>query len=179
MRSKDEQALIQLARRRDPEAISELYRRHVDAIYRYTYFRVSDSAVAEDLTAEVFLRALESIENYTDTGLPFSAWLFKIAHARVIDHWRRQERHPQVALDESLPGEKQDGETLEIQERDAALGRAIRRLSPDQQQVITLRFYAGLSNAEIAAIMNKTAGAVKALQHRALASLARLLEQEP
>ncbi len=177
MRPKDEKALIERAQRRDPEAIGELYRRYVEAIYRHIAYRVNDAATAEDLTAEVFLRALESLTGYQDTGLPFSAWLFKIAHARVVDYWRREQRRPQVELDESLADDTQMT-GVEARLTGDALKRALSLLSAEQQQVIALKFVADLSNAEIAHIMGKTEGAVKALQHRALASLARILEKE-
>ncbi len=177
MRPQDEKSLIERAKRRDRDAVGELYRRNVDAIYRYTVHRVHDAALAEDLTAEVFIKALESIENYTDTGLPFSAWLFRIAHARVVDHWRREKRRPQSELDEGMPDDSADP-TPEIQEASAALERAIHLLSDEQQQVVVLKFYASLSNIEIAHILDKTEGAIKALQHRALASLSRILEKE-
>ncbi|MBN1886656.1 MAG: sigma-70 family RNA polymerase sigma factor [Thermoflexales bacterium] len=185
MRPKDEKSLIKRARRRDEAAISELYHRNVDSIYRYMVHRVDDAATAEDLTAEVFLRALESIESYTDTGFPFSAWLFKIARARVIDHWRRQQRRPQVELDETMPDERApfpNGAPLgngriELGEANVKLNQAIRLLSDEQQQVIILKFYIGLSASEIAHILNKTEGAVKALQHRGLAALGRIVEQ--
>jgi RNA polymerase sigma-70 factor (ECF subfamily) len=198
VRPKDEKSLIQRARRRDEAAIGELYHRNVDSIYRYMIHRVGDAATAEDLTAEVFLRAMESVESYTDTGLPFSAWLFKIARARVIDHWRRQRRHPQVELDETISDKQapfsnsvpfgngvplgngarlRNGTGIELEETAVKLNRAIRLLSDEQQQVIVLKFYIGLSNAEIAHIMNKTEGAIKALQHRGLAALGRTVEQ--
>lgn len=191
MRSEDEKSLIKRARRRDEAAISELYHRNVDSIYRYMVHRLGDVATAEDLTAEVFLRALESIESYTDTGFPFSAWLFKIARARVIDHWRHQRRHPQVELDEAMPDEPGGASLpsggpfpndrpnggLESREANAKLNRALRLLSDEQQQVIVLKFYIGLSANEIAHIMNKTEGAIKALQHRGLAALGRIVEQ--
>lgn len=177
MRLEDEKTLIELARCRDQAAISELYQRNVDAIYRYMAHRVSESTVAEDLTAQVFLRALESIENYTDTGLPFSAWLYRIAHARVVDYWRSQRRRPQVELDEGMPADDTGASALEIKADCAALNQAIRLLSDEQQQVVILKFYAGLSNLEIAHILGKTEGAIKALQHRALGALARILEK--
>ncbi len=178
MRPKEEKSLIELAKRRDSEAISELYNRNVDAIYRYIFFRVNDSVTAEDLTADVFLKALESIDRYTDIGLPFSAWLFKIAHARVIDHWRKGQRRPQVELDESLPSKDTGLPAPGADMDNAALKQAIRLLNAEQQQVVTLKFHMGLSNEEISHIMDKTEGAIKALQHRALASLARILEKQ-
>lgn len=175
MRPEDEKSLIELARRRDQAAIGELYRRHVDAIYRYAFHRVGEKAVAEDLTAQVFLRALESIEGYADTGLPFAAWLFRIAQARVIDYWRQQRRRPQVELDEDLASEAPAPDETGVS--GAALKRALRLLGEEQQQVIVLKFYVGLSNGEIAHILDKTEGAIKSLQHRALASLARVLDK--
>jgi len=156
-----------------------LYRRYADRIYRYVYSRVKDASAAEDLTAEVFLRALESLPHYQPTGAPFRAWLYRIAHARTVDYWRRQQRRQEQPLEESLPAHgPQPEEVVSLQtEWDRAL-TLLSQLTDDQQQVIILRFVEGLELAEIAAMMEKTVGAVKALQYRALASLARLMEGE-
>ena len=171
--STDERDLIRRARQRDAEAFSELYRRHVDLIFRYVLLRVSDQAVAEDLTSEVFVRALESLGRYEDRGAPFAAWLYRIASARVIDHWRRTQR-PVVSLeagDVQVPVDPPAGDVV-AQE---TLARSLQHLTGEQQEVIILKFIEGYSIAEIARITGRTDGAVKALQHRALASLARLM----
>jgi len=170
----DESDLIRRARQRDADAFSELYRRHVDRIYRYLLLRVNDDTVAEDLTSEVFVRALESLASYEDRGAPFAAWLYRIAKARVIDHWRRLQR-----TDVSLEASDLDV-AIELPVGDVvaykALAGALRHLTDEQQEVIILKFVEGLSIAEVAKITGRTEGAVKALQHRALATLARLMD---
>ncbi len=178
-RPSDEGRLIEQARQREPAALSELYRRHVDAIYRYIYYRVSDAETAEDLTAEVFMRMVESIDRYTDHGIPISAWLYRIAHARIIDHWRRNQRRPQVEWSDALVSahlvdDLPQKDVVALQRLREALGA----LKDEQQQVILFKFLEGLDNQTVAQIMNKTEGAVKALQHRALAALARTLDDE-
>lgn len=158
-------------------AISALYRRHVQAIYRYVYYRVGDEHTAEDLTAEVFLRAVEGLPNYEPRGVPFAAWLYRIAQARVADHFRRQRRSATAALDESWSSGKDSPlAQLELSSLHERLRAALDRLTIDQQQVITLKFVEGFSNAKVARILGKTEGAVKSLQHRALNALHRLLE---
>jgi RNA polymerase sigma-70 factor (ECF subfamily) len=170
-----EARLVELAKRGDKRAIGELYRRHVDMIYRYTYARVRDAAVAEDLTAQVFLKALEGLPNFRSTGAPFLAWLYRIAHARTVDYWRQQQRRQEVVLADNLPA--RDPQPHDIVVAKSEWNTAIQLLSEltdDQRDVIILRFIEEMSLAEVAETLDKTVGAVKALQHRALASLARL-----
>lgn len=175
----DESLLIERAKRYDQKAISELYKRHVQNIYRYIYYRVGDVNVAEDLTAEVFLRALEGLAGFTYRGVPFSAWLYRIAHARVMDHFRQQARRELLPLDERLVATgKGPQAAVEARLDCEELQSAIAQLTTDQQQVIILKFVEGLSNAEAARILGKTEGAVKALQHRALNSLQRTMRRE-
>ena len=175
----DEPSLIERAKRYDPKAISELYKRHVQKIYRYIYYRVGDVNVAEDLTAEVFLRALEGLEGFTYRGIPFSAWLHRIAHARVMDHFRRRGRREHLPLDERLVAKgKGPQATVEARLDHEELQSAIAQLTTDQQRVIILKFVEGLSNAEVAHILGKSEGAVKSLQHRALNSLQRIMRRE-
>jgi RNA polymerase sigma-70 factor (ECF subfamily) len=175
----DESLLIERAKRYDQKAISELYKRHVQNIYRYIYYRVGDVNVAEDLTADVFLRALEGLAGFTYRGVPFSAWLYRIAHARVMDHFRQQARRELLPLDERLVATgKGPQATVEARLDCEELQSAIAQLTTDQQQVIILKFVEGLSNAEAARILGKTEGAVKALQHRALNSLQRTMRRE-
>jgi RNA polymerase sigma-70 factor (ECF subfamily) len=175
----DESLLIERAKRYDQKAISELYKRHVQNIYRYIYYRVGDVNMAEDLTADVFLRALEGLAGFTYRGVPFSAWLYRIAHARVMDHFRQQARRELLPLDERLVATgKGPQATVEARLDCEELQSAIAQLTTDQQQVIILKFVEGLSNAEAARILGKTEGAVKALQHRALNSLQRTMRRE-
>ncbi len=180
MRDVSESRLIEKAKTYDTEALSELYRRHADAIFRYVYYRVGNQVVAEDLVGDVFVRMLEGLPSYQDTGRPFEAWLYRIAHARVVDHYRKERARRGASVDEGLAAsEEQDPDQLVAHRDDARrMWEALVDLTDDQQQVISLRFIAGYSTAEVAKLLGKTEGAVKALQHRALASLRRLLETE-
>jgi len=176
VRPTDERDLIRRARQRDADAFSELYNRHVDRIFRYVLLRVGDDTVAEDLTSEVFVRALESLSAYEDRGAPFAAWLYRIANARVVDHWRRA-RRAEMSLDADdaeVPVEMPANDVLVYK----TLAESLARLTSEQQEVIILKFVEGYNTAEIAQITGRTEGAVKALQHRALASLARLMNHE-
>lgn len=168
--------LIQQAQKGDREAIAELYRLHAQMIYRYIAYRVDTPADAEDLTAEVFVKMVEALPSYRITGAPFSAWLYRIASARVIDYRRRVRRHPEAELRESVshtdPSPEQS--LLDDQETDA-LRDAIRQLSEEQQSVLILRFVERRSHQEVAAILDRSVTAVKSIQHRALTQLAALL----
>lgn len=179
VRSGDEGRLIELAKQRDPDAISTLYNRHVDQIYQYVRSRTDEASVAEDITADVFVRALEGLDSYDDRGVPFVAWLYRIAQSRVIDHWRRAQRRITVPLSErELPDwlATEDVSNADVLQHGLLLA-GLRQLTEEQQQVIVLKFMLSLSNIEIAEIMGKTEGAVKALQRRGLESLARLLKE--
>jgi RNA polymerase sigma-70 factor (ECF subfamily) len=175
----DEPQLIHRAIAGDHAAISALYDRHVDAIYHYALYRTGDIHTAEDITAEVFLRALESLSRYDERGVPFVVWLYRIAHARVIDHWRKTQRRATLPLDDlserELTATDSVLDTDVLQHR--ALQDALRQVTGEQQEVIVLKFMQGLGNEEIARVMGKTVGAVKALQRRGLEALARLLKE--
>jgi RNA polymerase sigma-70 factor, ECF subfamily len=175
----EEKRLLQAARRGDPEAFALLYRAHVQLIFRYISYRVNDTHLAEDLTGDVFIRALESIDRYTDRGRPFAAWLYRIAHARVVDHYRRRGRRPSEIEIEPTQFPVQPDMDGALIRRQAAqtLRAAIAELTGDQQQVIILRFIEGRRIEEVARIMGRKANAVKALQHRALRALASRLER--
>lgn len=169
--------LIARAQAFEPEAVSELYRRYADLIYRYIVYRVGDSSTAEDLLGDVFVRALERLPEYRELGRPFEAWLYSIAHSKVIDYYRRQKVRKTVVLHEELmAAEAAEPHQLVVQRDDLqrAWG-AVAELTDDQQQVVTLRFLANYSIAEVAAQLGKTEGAIKSLQNRALATLRRLL----
>ena len=158
----------------DPEAFGEIYERYVDRIYNYIYFRVGDQHEAEDLTARTFYRALDHIDRYVDRGLPFSAWLYRIAHNLVANWHRDRSRRKLISLDGLLrltaPGASPERAVEEQTERES-LRAAIRRLPADRQQLLILKFGEHLSNAEIGQIMGKTEGAIKSLYHRTLAAL--------
>ena len=173
-----EHELIRRAQEGDKQAIGELYRVHVDVIYRYIWARVRDESLAEDLTAQVFLKALEGLPTYQPSGKPFVAWLYRIAYARIVDHWRKLERRPEVPLEETLPSrEPRPQELLEFEADWVMAMELLAQLTDDQQDVVILRFIGEMSLADIAQTVGKTVGATKALQYRALATLARLLEE--
>lgn len=170
--------LIRHAQQGDKQAIGELYRLHVDVIYRYIWGRVRDESVTEDLTAQVFLKALEGLPTYEPSGKPFVAWLYSIAYARIVDHWRKHERRVEVPLEETFPArDLRPEEFLEAEADWATAIDLLAQLTDDQQDVIILRFIGEMSLAQVAETLGKTVGATKAIQYRALASLARLLEE--
>jgi RNA polymerase sigma-70 factor (ECF subfamily) len=175
----DEHELVRRAQEYDPVAFGEIYERYYNGVYKYIYYRVGDQALAEDLTMEVFVKAMEAIDGFTFRGVPFSAWLYRIASNLVIDHFRRQPAQPALSLEEKLVASvEQSVIVLESEFAHQALRRALSELTDDQQQVIVLKFVDGLSNHEVAQVLGKTEGAVKSLQHRALASLGRVLGEQ-
>ncbi len=175
-----EEGLIKRAQA-DPVAFGTLYERYVTRIYNYIYHRVGNHHDAEDLTARTFYRALSHIERYVDHGAPFSAWLYRIAHNLVANWHRDRGRRQTIALDDAIitgvAGESPQDQA-EARERLEALRRAIRRLSPDRQQLLILKFSDGLSNAEIGQIMGRSEGAIKSLYHRTLLALQDELRAE-
>jgi len=176
MLNKEETRLINRACRGDRDAIAALYQQHVQLIYRYISYRVPDSAVAEDLTAEVFLRMVESLPRYEQNGAPFEAWLYRIAMARVADYYRDRSRRPQEALSESEPDRELSPEgTLQVNEEAAEIRAALYQLSEEHQDILVLRFVERKSHSEVASMMGKSVTAVKSAQHRALARLAELM----
>lgn len=181
MKRVEEQRMIQLAKTGDAQAFAQLYRAHVQAIFRYMYYRLNDIHLAEDMTADVFTRALKDLPNYHDMGKPFLAWLYRIAHARLVDYYRKiGRRGTEDELDDSIILQQID-EHADIQllrkQMAQALHHAIGKLIPSQQQVVVLRFIEEKSLEETALIMDKKVNAIKALQHRALKTLAQLLRQ--
>ena len=165
----------------DASGFGQLYERYFDRVYGYLAFKLGDAPDAEDLAEQVFLRALESLGGYRWTGVSFQAWLFRIAHNLLVDHLRRRGKRVSEPLDESLPDRRQaaDPEAL-LAEKLTRQGliQAVERLTELQQRVIGLKFAGGLSNAEVAHLLGRTEGAVKALQHAALRSLQRHLSKE-
>ncbi len=171
--------LVQRAVAGDPEAFGQLYDVHLEPIYRFIFFRVGDTSAAEDLTSQVFLKAWEKLAQYEVRGLPFGAWLFRIARNVVIDHYRARRETvslevlevERVAVVEGVAGEvemKVDVERLMV---------LLTKLTDEQREVLTLRFMGGLTTEEIAQVMDKQPGAVRALQMRGLQALALLVDQ--
>lgn len=171
--SAEESELVALAAE-DKLAFGELYQRYVKRIYNYFYYRMGSHEDAEDLTARVFIRAMAHIENYDDRGVPFSAWLYRIAHNLVANWHRDNDRHKVIPLDEFLANKilTDAPDTLtEHKEEQELLLASIRRLPEERQQLIFLKFVERMSNQEIGEMMNRTEGAIKSLYHRTLSTL--------
>jgi RNA polymerase sigma factor (sigma-70 family) len=161
-------ALLVKAARRDPVAFAALYRRYVTPIYRYLYSRVGNAADAEDLTAQTFVAALEGLPGYRERG-NFAAWLFTIAHNKAADHHREQ--HPQLPLDEALDNPRHGENPMTSMMRKETLQRLsalVAQLEEDKQELLRLRFTAGLTYRQIGTILGRSEGAVKMAVHRLL-----------
>ncbi len=174
-----ESDLVQRARDGDNEAFGQLYERSVDRVYRYIYFRVTDDATAEDLTSKVFLKALEGLPRFQAGKSPFIAWLYTIAHNAVIDFYRTKKQNAPLDEITSLPA----SDPLPDEQYDSlfmarALRRSLQRLTETQRDVVTMKLIDGMNTEEIAAKLGKSAGAVRALQMRALQALAKILKDE-
>jgi RNA polymerase sigma-70 factor (ECF subfamily) len=169
--------LIQLAKQRDEAAFASLYEAYFDRIYRYVVFKIGDRMEAEDITQQVFLNALKSISSYKIKETPFSAWLFRIAHNQMVDYFRKKAKRQNVPLENAPPqtgGE--DPEEITADKFDIEqLNAAKEKLTELQREVISLRFAGELPIVEVARIMGKSEGAVKALQHSAILALRRTL----
>jgi RNA polymerase sigma-70 factor, ECF subfamily len=172
--------LVARGQQGDRDALEELYLIHFDRIYSYLHVSVGNRHDAEDLTTQTFLKMLEKIGTFKWQSAPFSAWLFRIAHNLAMDHFRARRRwQPEEEVPEQ-PGEEEPSAELEAMQtigRESML-KLIDRLSPEQQQVLTLKFVFNLPNAEVAAILDKTEGAIKSLQHRALVSLQKQIARQ-
>src|SRR5437762_13931582 len=172
--------LVERAQAGDRDALEELYLIHFDRIYSYLHVSVGNRHDAEDLTTQTFLRMLESIGKFRWQSAPVSAWLFRIAHNLAMDHFRARRRwQPEEEVPEPHGSEEPSAELEAMQ----SIGRQsmmelIDTLSPEQQQVLTLKFVFNFPNADVAKILDKTEGAIKSLQHRALASLQKQLAQK-
>jgi RNA polymerase sigma-70 factor (ECF subfamily) len=166
--------LVDRAKQGDRDAFDELYRLHVDGIYRYLHVRVGDSHDAEDLTTQTFLKMLESIGRYNRRSVPFGAWLFRIAHNLAMDHFRTARRcRPAEEVPEPAGRHEPSAEERALDSLgEKRMFKLMNRLSDDQQKVLTLKFVLDYSNGEAATVLGKTEGSVKSLQHRALDSLA-------
>lgn len=163
----------------DATKLAQIYDEFHPAIYRYIYRQVSDVESARDLSAEVFHKLLQDAAKEKPPIQNMKAWLYRTAHNIVVDHYRRSSYRQHLPLNEQmLAGDANPVTTAETHIAAAAVRQAMSSLTPDQQQVISLKFLAGLSNEEVAAVMHKPVGAVKSLQHRALAALQRTLLPE-
>ncbi|UNO41213.1 ECF subfamily RNA polymerase sigma factor, BldN family [Streptomyces sp. MST-110588] len=173
--------LVERAQAGEADAFGRLYDQYADTVYRYIYYRVGGRATAEDLTSETFLRALRRIGTFTWQGRDFGAWLVTIARNLVADHFKSSRFRLEVTTGEMLDAnevERSPEDSVLESLSNAALLEAVRKLNPQQQECVTLRFLQGLSVAETARVMGKNEGAIKTLQYRAVRTLARLLPDD-
>ncbi len=180
MPESEEQDTLLRASQGDLEAFGVLYEKYVERIFNYVYYRTGNVHDAEDLTARVFYRALHHVHTYTDRGVPFSAWLYRIAHNLVANWHRDRSRHQEIPLSDAptihYKGEPPEVALMQTQERDALL-RLIRQLPSERQHLLILKFLEHMSNSEIGETMGRSEGAVKSLYHRTLLALRDELEE--
>lgn len=174
-----EEALVAEAQKGNLTAFANIYEQYYEKIYRYIVVRIGNPADAEDLAGDVFLKALEAIGSFRSRGVPFSAWLFRIAHNVAVDHLRKRKRHETNELDQALavPGPGFE-ETVEVKLAMEGVASVMSDLTELQRQVIALRFAAELSVAETGHVLQRKEGAVKALQHSAIQALRRAISRE-
>jgi RNA polymerase sigma-70 factor, ECF subfamily len=170
----NEEQVLALASQGDKDAFGILYERYVERIYNYVYYRTGNPHDAEDLTERVFQRAMNHIRNYTDRGVPFSAWLYRIAHNLVANWHRDRSRKQEIPLNDApllqSKGDHPEKNLVHSQEQEVLL-KLIRRLPPERQSLLIFKFVENMSNAEIGEIMDRSEGAVKSLYHRTLLAL--------
>ena len=172
--------IVRRAQEYDEPAVEALYQKYYPKIYNYAFMQMGDAQAAEDLASDVMLKMIESMHKYTFRGLPFGAWVFRIARNRLIDLHRRRRRRGEVDLSGTLSSALASPQVLA--ERALERGQiqvALKHLTDEQRQVIVLKFIQGFDNRSIGQIMGRREGAIKSLQHRALGALRRLLYQEP
>jgi RNA polymerase sigma-70 factor (ECF subfamily) len=168
---------IAAAKRLEPTAVASIYDAFADPIHRYISFRVRSPEDAEDLTDQVFLKMIEALPAYDDRGLPFAAWIYRIARNLLVDRYRRSGRDP-VALSEAIEARGAGSDPFEAAASTLdgeAVRVALRTLTEEQRQVVVLRFVEGWDVDEVAAAMGRKPGAIHALQHRAMSALQRAL----
>jgi len=172
----DEQQVISRAKQGDKNAVSALYRRYVQAIYRYVSYRVESDAIAEDLTSEVFLHMVQGLPHYQQTEAPLGAWLFRIAANQIADYYRRKRHVTSEPISDDRPSDDTDPfGKLEDEEERTQIREALKMLPDDYQTLLILRFMQQLPHSEVAAIMRKSEAAIRVMQHRALKALAKAI----
>lgn len=166
--------------RKEKEAtLASLYDVYFGKIAGYVFVRLGNRAIAEDLAGEVFLKALESLDSYKERGIPMQAWLFKIAHNLVIDYRRKEFRREIIPIDSVQIADDTDlQEIAEASVERERVSRALGQLTPEQRQVIELRFFGGLTSEETGKVLNKKSGAVRQMQSTALKTLRHILDTD-
>ncbi len=175
-----EQKILQSAQRGDKKAIADLYDLHYRAVYNYIFYRVSNLQVAEDLSAEVFIRMINKLPGYIDRGRPILAWLYTIARNMVIDNHRIMDKKEEIPIKEELLEDRIKNPDQQVQDRQTSecFRSALELLPETQRQLLIYRFINGFSTPKIIQLLNKSDRAVRSLQHRALRSLEKVLVEE-
>ena len=170
--------IMRRARDGEESALTAIYEQCQGPVYRYIFYRVASTALAEELTADVFVRMVDRMHTFREQGRPVLAWLYTIARNLVIDHQRRHGQGAPLPLDDGMPAAEdfQPSRVAETGEVRARLQAALAMLTETQRQVILLKFIEARTNAEVAAMLGKDEGAIKSLQHRALAAMRRHLD---
>lgn len=176
-RSYDDEQLINQVKNGDAEAFGVLYEQYAEVIFRYIYSHLDNRLDAEDLTEEIFFRAWKALPKYDERGLPFSAFLFRIARNSLIDYYRKHKVVQSIDDLELRSHETGPEETVAASIESHDLRKTIAELREDYRNVLIFRFLSGLSPDETAQVMQRSVGAVRVLQHRALSSLKNLLER--
>lgn len=172
----DEENIVRRAQQQDEEAFTTLYEEYFDKIYRYVTLKIGDRVEAEDVAQQVFVKALKSLSSFKWKGVPFSAWLFRIAHNLVVDYFRKKKRYTTTPLFDTMRSNDIDPQTAVERKMDVEqVLLATKQLTEAQREVISLRFASELPVAQVARVMGKSEGAVKALQHSAIVSLRKVL----
>lgn len=178
-KKEDEKDLIERAIRGEASAFGLLYDRYQPGIFRFIYLKVGHREEAEDLTHQVFLSAWQNIGTFSDQGLPISSWLYRIARNKVIDHYRTRKSLINIerVLEEVMIEDKAEEGAVKKMEMEAVY-RALSKLTPDQQEIIVLRFVEELSYQEISKVVGKNQGAIRVLQFRAIRKLKKIMDKE-
>jgi RNA polymerase sigma-70 factor, ECF subfamily len=174
---RDERELVRQAQKLDENAVAELYEHYFSKIFKYIILKVGNRMEAEDLTQQVFLNAMRSLTCYEWRGTPFSAWLFRIAHNQVVDYLRKKDKQ-QLALEGSAKEFVQYPDPVDNYENKLTiedLYQAMQYLTEAQREVISLRFSGDIPIAEVAQLMGRSQGAIKALQHSAIVTMRKIL----
>ena len=167
------------ARRRKESILASLYDECYDKIAHYIFVHIGNRMEAEDLTGEVFLRALDSLDSYEERGVSMQAWLFKIAHNLFVDHLRKREKRKTVPIDSiEIPDRENPEQAVEVRLQFEKVSEALQQLTPAQREVISLRFFAELTSAEAGKILGKSSGAVREMQRSAIKALRKLVYEE-
>lgn len=167
------------ARRHKESILASLYDECYDKIAHYIFVRIGDRMEAQDLAGDVFLRALDSLDSYEERGVSMQAWLFKIAHNLVVDHLRKAEKRKTVPIDSmEIPGGENPEQVVETRLQFEKVAEALQQLTPAQREVISLRFFAGLTSAEAGKVLGKSSGAVREMQSSAIKALRKLVYEE-